>query len=100
MRATQRCPKCANTKFVVTARFCQPDHGSANSVEPFPAVTVTVPGFLGDRELFGRFETWICARCGLTEFYAYELGDIERAARERPDQVRIVDATAAVGAFR
>ena len=101
MRNTQTCPKCSGKKFAVVAELRQPDHDSSNMTQPFPAVTVRVPGFISDRRTLGQFETWICGRCGYTELYAYGLGDIEQVARQWPDQVRIVDATPrAQGPFR
>jgi predicted nucleic-acid-binding Zn-ribbon protein len=49
----------------------------------------------------GTFESWICAACGYTEFYAKDLHDLERFAAEQPNDIRIVDAASpARGPFR
>ena len=48
MRTTATCPKCSGKKLIV----------------------VHERGFLRDTKVIGRFESWICAACGYTEFYA------------------------------
>ena len=42
----------------------------------------------GVRPELGRFETWICLRCGFTELYAQKLPhDIEAIAKQAPRSV-------------
>jgi predicted nucleic-acid-binding Zn-ribbon protein len=85
MRATQTCPKCAGKKFAVTSEFQVPNITYAGGRNTLPAIAVEGGGF-------GRFTTWICIRCGYTEFYAYGCEDIEAIAKQHPDRLRIVDA--------
>jgi len=74
MRNHSRCTKCNGTKlFVCESR--QPDGDYAI----FPLVLTTVPiakqetgaaRGTGHRSEIGSYETWICAACGYTEWYA------------------------------
>jgi predicted nucleic-acid-binding Zn-ribbon protein len=98
MRTTATCPKCSGKKIVVTdLRYV--DHGEGwIATDRIPAVAYDVQG---RAKSFGRFESWICAACGYTEFYAKDLGDVDKLTAERPEDVRIVDATVpARGPFR
>jgi len=94
MRTTATCPKCSGKKIVVTElRVARP------SVSRIPAAAYDVAWRLPEEA--GGFESWICAACGYTEFYAKDLGDVDRLAAEHPKDVRIVDGTiAARGPFR
>jgi predicted nucleic-acid-binding Zn-ribbon protein len=79
MRTTATCPKCSGKKLIV----------------------VHERGFLRDTKVIGRFESWICAACGYTEFYAKDLADVDALASQWPEDVRIVDSTVPrTGPFR
>jgi predicted nucleic-acid-binding Zn-ribbon protein len=76
MRTNARCPKCSGTKLFVCENT-QPDWDSSNVVHPFHVTTVErSTDETGAREgsryrsHVGRYETWICAACGFTEWYA------------------------------
>jgi predicted nucleic-acid-binding Zn-ribbon protein len=98
MRSTQTCPKCSGQRFAVNDEFRQPDQDSSDGTEPLPAITIKVPkdDWNPDgpscRKALGSFETWICLGCGYTEFYAMGLDNIEAAAKQHLDRLRIVDA--------
>ena len=94
MRSNQTCPKCVGQKFLVTDELRQPDE-RGDGTHALRAVTLRWENVFGEgvRPELGRFETWICLRCGFTELYAQKLPhDIEAIAKQHPDQLRIVDA--------
>ncbi|WP_437755344.1 hypothetical protein [Sorangium sp. So ce1389] len=76
MKNSRQCPKCQSRKLWVVQRVEQPDseysktnplHVTSQYVltgntEPVGAATALVKA--------GSFETWICALCGFTEWYA------------------------------
>jgi predicted nucleic-acid-binding Zn-ribbon protein len=43
-----------------------------------------------DHVTLGTFETWICERCGYTEFYAKGLAGLAELVSKYPEQIRIV----------
>jgi hypothetical protein len=58
-----------------------PDADSSNVVKLLPGVTrlasgSAVGGELRKRIQAGRFEVWICAGCGYTEWYAVEVNEM------------------------
>ena len=100
MRATQTCPKRAGKKFAVSTELKLRDENSSSGTYALPAITIQLPS---RRAPLGKLETWICTRCGYTEFYAYGIGeintlarygigDLNALARQYPDQLRVVDA--------
>ena len=93
MRTTATCPKCSGKKIVV-AELRQPFPGTIARLIPALALnTMPEPSDALVVKKVGGFESWICAACGYTEFYAKDLGDVDRLAVEHPEHVRIVDAT-------
>jgi predicted nucleic-acid-binding Zn-ribbon protein len=91
MRFTQKCSKCTGKRFGVIDEFVQPnaDYNRPNAFAP-----VTFQHARDHMRTLGKFEVWICLACGYTEFYAKELGDVEAVAKQHPDQLRVIDATA------
>lgn len=93
MPTTAACPKCSGKKLIVAElRDVQvPSEG------PVRAYTIPAIGFnaglFSEAKTLGSFESWICAACGYTEFYAKDLGDVDELAAQHPADVRIVDST-------
>jgi hypothetical protein len=81
-----------------------PNSDVSESTIVLPAVTLPRDSSRRDHwsmQKLGKFETWICVRCGYTEFYAYGPEDPEMLAKQFPEQLRIVDAEApAQGPYR
>jgi hypothetical protein len=71
--------------------FLVPSQESSNGTDPFPVFTVRIgTGGPVDRDLVGHFETWVCAACGFTEWYA---GAMEALSLQRANgRVRYFDA--------
>jgi predicted nucleic-acid-binding Zn-ribbon protein len=90
MRTTATCPKCSGKKIVVTELRSVALAERWSAARPIPAVAYDVKA---SAESVGGFESWICAACGYTEFYAKDLGDVDALAARRPEDVRIVDST-------
>ncbi|MBX3189664.1 MAG: hypothetical protein KF819_21750 [Labilithrix sp.] len=93
MKRTHVCPKCQSRKFLVQGEFQVPDQDSSNGVDPFPAFTFSVSTF--DRSMIGAFETWTCAGCGFTEFYARDFQALDIS--QSHGKVRYFDAAAPPG---
>ena len=93
MKSTHLCPKCQSRRFLVTGEFKVPDQDSTNGIEPFPPFTMKTGPY--SRDCTGKFETWICAGCGFTEWYAVELQGLDPTQSE--GNVRFVDAGAPPG---
>lgn len=93
MKQSQCCPKCRSRRFLITDPFEVPDQDSSNSVEPFPPFTHARGAWA--RASFGQFETWTCAGCGFTEWYAknFESLDVSQSG----GRVRYLDAGAPQG---
>ena len=68
MRKSLQCPKCEGRKLWRIEEVGE--HGHANAAVPF-AVSMQKSFWTGKG--VGRYETFICAGCGYTEWYAYEL---------------------------
>jgi predicted nucleic-acid-binding Zn-ribbon protein len=106
MRTTQRCPKCQGTKLYVCENR-QPDWHSSSRVRPLSVTAVELSTEdTGGREgtAFrthgGTYETWICAACGYTEWYAEDReGLLERLSQMANGSVRVVES-GAVSPFR
>ena len=107
MKAHSRCPKCNGTKLFVCDNI-QPDHDSSNTVH---ALVITTPEISNEdvgaklgtryRTHDGSYETWICAGCGYTEWYAKDPEHLrERLANTPRSGVRVVDKTAATPPYR
>jgi predicted nucleic-acid-binding Zn-ribbon protein len=96
MRTTATCPKCSGKKVIVAElRHRNAIDDNMERIDRVPVVGFVVPGFLTTTINFlGRFESWICAACGYTEFYAKDLGDVDALAAKCPEEVRIVDSAA------
>ena len=101
MRTTSRCPKCNGTKLYV-CESAQPAHDSSNIIHPMYVTTVPIDQeSLGVSEEdgssyrtpAGRFETWTCAACGYTEWYAKDPGNVLAKLAARGSGVRVVEGT-------
>lgn len=76
----------------------QPSEEYSNIVLPFHVATVEIPkkqtgAAAGSRHLsaVGTYETWICAGCGFTEWYAQDAAELlDRLARIPGSGVRVV----------
>lgn len=76
------CPKCACTKIYVVDEVRQADLSSSNGIYPLNVSTFALAADeLGvrtgnqHRTTVGTFEAWICASCGLTEWYAKDFAE-------------------------
>jgi predicted nucleic-acid-binding Zn-ribbon protein len=98
MRTHSRCPKCNGTKLYVVENR-QPESDSSNGIA---VLRVATPSIDHDevgakngsryRTEVGSFETWICAGCGYTEWYAKDPEHLlEKLAKRRDSGVRVVD---------
>jgi predicted nucleic-acid-binding Zn-ribbon protein len=92
MKATQACPKCRHRKLIVVDEVRQPV-GKTPELQPlYPAAAVTGRGVFGTEVgAGGRFETWICASCGFTEWYTTGREDLALLAKVPSSGVRILD---------
>jgi predicted nucleic-acid-binding Zn-ribbon protein len=101
MKTTARCPKCSGTKLFVCANV-QPAWDFVNGVHPFHITTIELStdetgASEGSRfrSHVGRYETWICAACGFTEWYAQDAqGLLDRLAKIPGTGVRVVGGDA------
>jgi len=103
MKSSGACPKCACTKIYVVDEVRQPEHEYANRIVPLRVSTFAVPssevGLATGNEYrteIGSFEAWICASCGLTEWYAKNVveGFDRLLALGRKVHVRVVERAA------
>lgn len=98
MKASGQCPKCGCTRLYVVHPVSQPAHDSINIVVPMAVTCADVPspavGGTDDnmhRAEIGRFETWICSACGLTEWYARNVKTAFEALARMSPHVRVVE---------
>ena len=99
MRTSSKCPKCEGTKIFVCENK-QPDHQYQNSIVRFSVTTVATAGHgilskegNEDRTPVGFYETWICAGCGYTEWYAKDPENLlERLSKIRDSGVSVLSA--------
>lgn len=99
MRTSQTCPKCHGRKFLVAPDVVQPDSDSINGTHSFVVtceyMQTGAGSFLStgyERVVAGKFEAWICAACGYTEWYAkLDAKAVEQLVTSRA--LRVVDAT-------
>lgn len=110
MKQTNACPKCASTKLFVVGEVQQKLRGDSGSNEVVPIraavaeVSVRSPGIFGDsyerriREA-GGYETWICAGCGFTEWYATNLKQLDALANAS-SAVRVIERAEDGGPYR
>lgn len=99
MRTHSRCPKCNGTKLYVCENH-QPDDDSQNHRHPLAVMTVLVSKQVTGasrgtdwRTEAGTFETWICAACGFTEWYAKDPERLLQLLASLKEDVRIVDSS-------
>lgn len=100
MRTHSRCPKCNGTKLYVCTNH-QPDDDSQNFRHEMAVATVLVSKYTTGAERgnewrseVGTFETWICAACGYTEWYAQDPERAMQILAKLPEAgVRIVDSS-------
>jgi len=92
MRTTHRCPKCQGQKLYVCENR-QPHTPPASSKS---YITFRITTALHDTHIpVGTYETWSCAACGYTEWYAQDKeGVLERLSRVADSGVRVVEAGA------
>ncbi|WP_326559161.1 hypothetical protein [Micromonospora sp. NBC_01796] len=81
MRTSRRCVKCGCPRLWQVDPFMVPDPDSGNVVKLLPGVTRLASGSAIGEEMrkrieAGRFEVWICAACGYTEWYALDVNDM------------------------
>ena len=95
MRESKTCPKCRSRKIFVVKEVGN-EHAEYSKTVPLPVAVVELEsggGFFGGSSKIcqaGRFEAWVCAKCGFTEWYAGGLAEIERLAK-KSSGVRIID---------
>ncbi len=89
IKLTHTCTKCKSRRFLVSNEFRTPTYGH-NITMRFPLVSAKLPGFVEDVYLGGWFETWTCASCGFTEWYAQGLDQIDLS--QTGDHMRYFDA--------
>ena len=99
MRTHSRCPKCNGTRIYV-CHVQQPDGESSNVIYPFYVATSPIPkeeigAEKGSayRTHAGHYETWICAACGYTEWYARDPEHLlEKLAKHFHSGVKVIDS--------
>lgn len=101
MKATQTCPNCACRRlYVVDVHQVSPDGAvfpmavTAANVEP-ARIGLPRPRHASERHrtVAGRFETWVCSACGLTEWYAVDAcAALDALSGVSGGNVRVVDA--------
>jgi predicted nucleic-acid-binding Zn-ribbon protein len=98
VRTRPQCPKCGGTKLYVCENR-QPD-AETTAVHPLVVATVTLPEYdlvgaeFGEmiRTPIGAYETWICAACGFTEWYAKDPERLmEKLSKRIGSGIRIVN---------
>jgi len=101
MRNDCVCPKCDGRKIYVCENT-QPDNDSSNVIHPLFVITVPIAkDDLGVEEgsryrsHIGRYETWICAGCGYTEWYAKDYKALLEKLAQTNDGVRVATPGAA-----
>lgn len=104
MKLSQACPKCQSRRLWVVEGMNVLDPESSNTVVPFRVVTKGVPSEpkIPDRRISGgTFDTWICAACGFTEWYAKNAAaELSELAQVPGSGVRFIDTTPQRGPFR
>jgi predicted nucleic-acid-binding Zn-ribbon protein len=101
MRTQSRCPKCSGTKLYVCENQ-QPESDSSNGISAFRVIAVPISqddtgakDGSSYRTHVGSYETWICAACGYTEWYAKDDEHLlEKLSKIRNSGVRFVDGSA------
>lgn len=78
MRTTLTCRSCNSRKLWRVNPVMLPEFDSKNAIYPFPAVCRSSSGTTethgwGKKQEHGQLEAWICATCGLTEWYAVDV---------------------------
>lgn len=99
MRTHSRCPKCNGTKLYVVENH-QPESDSSNGIAIFRVATPAIDHEeVGARDgssyrtHVGTYETWICAGCGYTEWYAKDPEHLlEKLSKMRNSGVRVVSS--------
>jgi hypothetical protein len=99
MKISQRCPKCSGTRLYVCVNH-QPDPESSNGVNLFRVFTANIPQAASGakdgtsyRTHVGDYETWICAACGFTEWYARDPEHLlQKLSTMKSSGVRVVDS--------
>ena len=100
MRTTLRCRSCESRKLWRIDPVMLPQFDSRNAMYTLPVVCRSELGDTathgwGKRQEHGRFEVWICAGCGLTEWYAVDVNEsLKRLSREPGSGVSYVDGDA------
>jgi predicted nucleic-acid-binding Zn-ribbon protein len=107
MKHSETCPKCRSTKLFVVPEV-QRRHETEAAVGAIPMTVTSAQvrvgdGFFGEGETrnveAGRFEAWVCAGCGYTEWYATRLEELAVLAGASTG-VRFIDRAAEGGPYR
>src|SRR5262245_13579014 len=98
------CPQCKGKKIYVCDN-AQPGEESSNVIRRFHVVTVPISqqqtgAAEGSRyrSHVGNYETWICAGCGFTEWYAKDPERLLEKLSQMPDSgVRVLSGSSPTG---
>lgn len=97
MKTTLTCPKCNHRAIWVIDPVTQPNDPS-HAIERFVVVArETSPGV---RSVAGRYEVFVCAGCGYTEWYAKDLANLQYFAADPSYGVRLLEGGGSHGAYR
>ena len=106
MKETEACKKCPSTKLYVVDEVHRRHAVFEAAVVPMTvtAAQVDLPAAEGTGQEkkyveAGRYEAWICAACGYTEWYATRLEELAVLAGATKE-VRIIDRKAPGGPYR
>jgi len=98
MKSTLVCPKCQSRQIWIIDEVRQPRCDDMSVANPVNVTSVERPSYRLD---VGRFEAWVCVKCGFTEWYA-KLADaaLTMLAQDPASGVRMMDTTSERGPFR
>lgn len=92
MKDTLVCPKCGCDRIWAIDEVKQPDAQTrAIGAMAVTALSFPLKGRLNEwlaehgEIVAGRFEVWVCAQCGFTEWYAKEMNEALEEMARRPD---------------
>lgn len=106
MKTSHQCPKCQSRKLWVVEKAAQPycNGGGTNTMRVASANVLSGNTFGLPFETInaGTFETWVCAICGFTEWYARDANEALARLASHPwnPGVRYIDGGAAGTPYR
>ncbi|WP_437905595.1 hypothetical protein WME95_46185 [Sorangium sp. So ce327] len=107
MKTSRQCPKCQSRKLWVVERVEQPDceYAKTNPLHVTSKYVLTgtteVVGAATALVKAGTFETWICALCGFTEWYARDANEaLAKLASQPGSRVHYLDGGAVGTPYR